>query len=373
MNKYKYLLLSVIILAISVFAYNSFIANKKQRKFPTRKIEKTVFTEVVKNSEVPIVINERGSLRAKNRVQLFSEVQGVLKNTKKEFRVGVSFKKGEVLLNINSDEHTATLKAQKSVFQNLIVSIIPDLRMDYPEAFENWENYLKNFDVESPIRKIPESTSDKEKYFITAKNIYTTYYNIKNLEVRLEKYKIRAPFDGIITETNVNKGGMIRAGQNIGEFINTDIFELVLSVNAALANDLRIGKNVVLHDLSQSIEVTGKVVRISGKIDQTSQTLDVFIDVKGNNLREGLYLEAKMFARNVPNAFEIKRKLLLPNNRVFVFKDSVLSTVTITPVFYKENSIIVKGLEDGIELVSKPVSGGFDGMPAKRYQAAKLD
>ena len=371
MNKYKYLLVSAVLLVVSLWGYEYFVDNNKQRIFAPKKVEKTVFTEVVKNGEVPIIINERGSLQSKYRVKLFSEVQGVLKNSRKEFRVGVSYKKGEVLLNINSDEHNATLKAQKSIFQNLIVSIIPDLRMDFPESFEKWESYLKNFDVEDPIIKIPEPDSDKEKYFITAKNIYTTYYNIKNLEVRLNKYNIRAPFDGVITEANVNKGAFVRVGQNVGEFINTGTYELALSINAALANDLRIGKKVVLKDRSKSIEVTGKLVRISGKIDTTSQTLEVYIEVRGDNLREGMYLEANVFARNVPNAYEIPRKLLINKEHVFIFKDSVLKSIIVTPVFYKENSIIVIGIEDGVELISKPVLGAFDGMLVKKFNPSK--
>lgn len=371
MNKYKYLLLSAILLAISIWGYQQFMNNKKKKQKAPQKVEKSVFTEVVKNGDVPIIINERGSLQSKHKVMLYSEVQGVLKSSRKEFRVGVAYKKGEVLLNINSDEQDATLKAQKSVFQNLIVSIIPDLRMDYPESFDKWEIYLKNFDVNKPISKLPESNSDKEKYFITAKNIFTTYYNIKNLEVRLDKYKVRAPFDGILTEANVNEGALVRVGQKMGEFINTDTYELSLSINASLANDLRVGKKVILKDIGNSIEVEGKVVRISGKIDATSQTLLVYIEVNGKNLREGMYLEAKVFARNVPESYEIPRSLLVDKSYVFVFKDSLLNTAKVTPVYYKENSVIVKGLQDGIELVSKPISGAYVGMPARKINTTK--
>lgn len=371
MNKYKYLLVSIVLLVVSLWGYQQFVNNKKQKNKAPRKIEKSVFTEVVKNGDVSIVINERGSLQSKDKVMLYSEVQGILKTSKKEFRVGVSYKKGEVLLNINSDEQEATLKAQKSAFQNMIVSIIPDLKMDYPKSFDKWEVYLRNFNVKDPIKKLPDTNTDKEKYFITAKNIFTTYYNIKNLEVRLDKYKVRAPFDGIITEASVTRGALVRVGQKMGEFINTNIYELSLSVNAALANDLRIGKKVILTDLTKTIEVIGKVVRISGKVDTTSQTLDVYIEIKGDNLREGMYLEAKLFARNVPDSYEITRNLLIDKERVFVFQDSVLKSVVVTPVFYNENSVIVKGLHDGDELISKSVLGAFEGMPVKKYNSIK--
>lgn len=371
MKKYRFVILGFVVLGLSLGVYQFFINNKKEKERVVSKVQKTVFTEVVKNAEIPIVIKEKGSLRSKDRVVLYSEVQGVLENSKKEFRVGVAFKKGETLLAINSDEHVATLKAQKSIFQNLIVSIMPDLRMDYPESFEKWLHYLNNFEVDKKIKAIPEPSSDKEKYFITAKDIYTTYYNIKNLEVRLEKYNIRAPFDGVIIEVNVNEGALVRQGQIMGEFINTDTYELVLSVNASLANDIRIGKKVELTDLTKTIKVTGKVVRVGGKIDLSSQTLDVFIEVSGDNLREGIYLEAEVNARGVPDSYEIPRNLLIKKEHVFIFKDSILRKIPVTPVYYKRNSVIVKGIPDGVDLISKPVLGAFDGMPAKQFIDSK--
>ena len=371
MKKYRFLIASVLVLFVSLWGYNKFVNSKKQRNRAPEKVEKTAFVETVKNAEIPIVINERGNLKAKNRLLLFSEVQGVLKSSKKEFRVGVAYKKGEVLLSINDDELAATIKAQKSAFQNLLVSIIPDLRMDYPDSFEKWESYLKTFDVNEKISPFPEPSSDKEKYFITAKNIYTTYYTIKNLEVRLDKYNIRAPYDGIITEANVTTGALVRPGQKMGEFINTSSYELALSINAALANDLRIGKKVGLRDLENTIELTGKVIRISGKIEQSTQTVTVYIEVQGKNLREGMYLEANVFARNVLDAYEIPRKLLINKERVFIVKDSVLASAVVTPIYFKEHSIIVKGLAEGTALVSKPIIGAFIGMPVKTFFETK--
>ncbi len=371
MNKFKYLLVSVVLLILSLYCYRYFIDNKPQKTRVSSKVQKTVFTKVVKNGAVPIVIQERGSLRSKDRLVLYSEVQGVMKKSKKEFREGVSYKKGEVLLTINSDELEATLKAQKSVFQNLIVSIIPDVRMDFSESFEDWENYLKKFDVAAPIVKLPKPKSDKEKYFVTAKNIFTTYYNIKNLEVRREKYLIRAPYDGVVIEANTNRGALVRIGQKMGEFINTDSYELELSINASLAQDVRVGKKVMLTNLNKTIEVTGKVVRTGGKIDVNSQTLSVFIEVMGTDLREGMFLEARITARNVPESYEIPRTLLRDKNKVFIFKDSILASVKIAPIFYNENTVIVKGLKNGVELVSNNVPGAFEGMRVKKVTMYK--
>ena len=75
MKKYRFLIASVLLLLVSLWGYNKFVNSKKQRNRAPEKVEKTAFVETVKNAEIPIVINERGNLKAKNRLLLFSEVQ----------------------------------------------------------------------------------------------------------------------------------------------------------------------------------------------------------------------------------------------------------------------------------------------------------
>ncbi|CAM1340474.1 efflux RND transporter periplasmic adaptor subunit [Tenacibaculum amylolyticum] len=360
----------ILVLGGAALLSNYLKNSKKEPEQKVTKIEKTVFVETVANKEIPITITANGNLVAKNKVDLYSEVQGVLQTARKDFRVGTSYSKGQTLLRINSQELYASIQSQRSTLQNLIASIMPDIRLDYPASFQKWDTYLKNFDINKTVPPLPEPTSDKEKYFITGKNIYTTYYNIKNQEVRLGKYNIRAPFKGVLTEALVTNGTLVRAGQKLGEFIDTSVFELPLSVNGMLADVLQVGKEVMLHNLEKTKTWTGKVARINGKIDQTSQTVQVFVEVKGKDLREGMYLEANVPTQTVTNAIEINRKLLVENKSVYIVQDKALNLVAITPVHFNESTVVIKGLKNGTQLVSKPLSGAYVGMPVKIFTEA---
>lgn len=357
----------IVVLGISILISNYLKNSKKVPEQKVVKVEKTVFVKEIKNGDVAITISANGNLIAKNKVAIYSEVQGVLKPTGKDFKAGVSYKKGQTLLRINSQEFYASIKAQRSSLQNLIASIMPDLRLDYPDSFENWNSYLKNYDLNKLVENLPKPTSDKEKYFITGKNIYTTFYNLKNLEARLGKYNLKAPFNGILTETLVTNGTLVRVGQKMGEFIDVSVFELVLSVSGGFADVLQVGKMVALHNLEKTKTWTGKVSRINGKIDQASQTVQVFIEVKGKGLREGMYLDANVPVKTATNAIEINRKLLIENKFVYVVKNNTLDLLEITPVHFNENSVIVKGLENGMQLVSRPVTGAYVGIPVKIF------
>ncbi|MDO6813700.1 efflux RND transporter periplasmic adaptor subunit [Tenacibaculum soleae] len=361
----------VVVLALSFALSNYFKNSKKRPKQKAVKVEKTVFTEEVKNGDVAIAITANGSVTAKNKVAIFSEVQGVLQGTGKEFKAGVSYRKGQTLLRINNQEFYATIQSQRSTLQNLIASIMPDMQLDYPESFQKWDVYLRNFDIKSTIKPLPEPSSDKEKYFITGKNIYTTFYNVKNLEARLAKYNVRAPFNGIITEALVTNGTLVRAGQKMGEFIDDTVFELALSVNGSFADVLQKGKKVTLNNLEKTKTWNGKVTRINGKIDQATQTVQVFIEVKGKDVREGMYLEANVPIKTATEAIEIDRKLLVDNTSLYVVKNNKLDMVTVNPIHFNEKTVVVKGLENGEILVRKPVAGAYVGLPVTIFSETK--
>ena len=240
-------------------------ANKRVRREVPQAI-KTVYTSPVINSEVPILVNASGNLVAARKIELYSEVQGILLESKKPFKAGQSFKKGDVLMKMDSREYYAGLLAQRSALYNLIATMMPDLKFDYPEAYGKWEDYLRSFDLNKNIAPLPEASDEKEKFFITGKQIVTSYYNIKNQEERLSKYTISAPFDGVLTESLANAGTLIRSGQKLGEFVSLKNFELEVAVNAEYIGIMQVGKQVKLTDLNGQNEWIGTVKRGKWKI-----------------------------------------------------------------------------------------------------------
>ena len=367
MRKYINITLAIILVIGAVFLAKTMIANNKKPQPKAKKIIKTIFIDIVENKDIPIVIKANGNLVAKNKIEIFSEVQGVLQNTSKEFKAGNTYKKGEVILKINSEEHYANLLAQKSNLYNTITSIMPDIRLDYPTEYEKWQAYLISFDFNKTTPVLPVINSEKEKFFISGRNIYTTYYNVKNMEVRLNKYIIRAPYRGILTEAIVNPGSLVRPGQKLGEFIDPSVYEMEVAISANYIDLLQIGNSVQLHNLNSSKTWVGKIIRVNGKIDQASQTVKAFVQVAGKDLKEGMYLEANLVAKEEKNAYEMPRKLLVNNEGVYVFNDSILNLVAVNPVYFKDKSVVIKGLENGTKVLSKNVPGAYDGMAVKVF------
>ena len=90
-------LLGLSLIGGAVFVSKKMAENRKRPKPKIKKVETAVFTEIVTNKDIPINITTSGNLMAKNRVEVFAEVQGIFENSARSFKPGVYYKKGEVL------------------------------------------------------------------------------------------------------------------------------------------------------------------------------------------------------------------------------------------------------------------------------------
>ncbi|MEM6516047.1 MAG: HlyD family efflux transporter periplasmic adaptor subunit [Bacteroidota bacterium] len=352
------------LLLVGAFFVAKYIAeSKKKPETEPKNNVKTVFVNTVQNSTIPITIPANGNLVAKRRVEIFSEVQGVFRYSSNPFKPGQNYKRGQTLIKIDANEYEASVQSAKSDLYNQIIAIMPDIRLDYPNVHSKWQAYLNNFDLNKTVPPLPESEGDKERYFINGRGINTAYYNIKNLEQRLIKYVITAPFDGVLTEALVTEGTLIRNGQKLGEFIDPEVFELEVALAKEYTDLLKVGEQVNLSNKKGTTDYKGKVSRINARIDQATQTVSVFIEVKDSDLKEGMFLQANLDAKEEKDAILIDRSLVNDRNEIFVVENNMLQTFTVEPVYFSDKKAVVKGVPDGKKMLAKQVSGAYNGMP----------
>ena len=371
MRKLILVILGVLFITGAIYGAKMIINSKsKTRKAPS-KVIKTVFVDTVKNTSIPIIIPANGNLVAKRRVEIYSEVQGIFKPGSKLFKPGEKYQKNEAFISINDTEYYANVQLAKSNLYNSIAAVLADLRLDFPEVFLKWEAYLKSYDLNKPTPKLPKMVSEKENYFITGRSIVSNYYTVKNLEQRLSKYTISAPFKGILTEALVTEGTLIRSNQKLGEFIDPSIYEMEVSLSKTFASLLDVGETVELNNLEHTKKYSGIVSRVNGSINSATQTIAVYIEIKNSSLKEGMYLEANLNAKKEKNAIEINRGLLLDENKIFIIRNSVLDMIDVKPVYFSDTKVVLKDIPDGTIILSSPFPGAYVGMIVKPLQVQK--
>ena len=344
--------------SLSVKLSNSSKAPKKKNK----KNIKTVVIERVQNKTLPIQINTTGAILAKDRAELFSEVQGVFSSSARDYKAGTSYNKGEALIRINQAEYAASVASQRSSFKSLVSSILVDIQFDYPEELLKWKKYANSINANTSLPGLPEVSDDRMNYYLTNKNIFSTYFNIKNLETRLRKYVLTAPFNGVLVSADITQGSLVSPGQKLGEFIRPGVYELELNINSGLKDFLKLGKEVSLSKIDHSSNFMGKVTRINPKIDQASQTIQLFVQINSKELTEGEYLQANINAKEVSNVYEIDRSLIVDENKVYIVEDGALKKQEIQIVHSTQSKLIVSGLTNESQLVSMPVPGAYEGL-----------
>ncbi|MEM1135273.1 MAG: HlyD family efflux transporter periplasmic adaptor subunit [Bacteroidota bacterium] len=369
MNRRKISIIGgIIVIVASIFISMKIAKPAEKRKRPPKVSEvKLVKTSIVKNDNVSSVIAVTGKLEAKNKIEIFAEVSGVMLEASKDFKEGNYFKKREVLVKLDDSEARLDLLAQKSNVLNQVTQILPEIKIDYSQSAAEWVKYVDDFDINAPLPVLPEPKNEQEKYFFAAQNVYNLYYSIKSAESRLEKYTIRAPYDGIITDAVINPGTLVRVGQQLGEFINPNIYEMEVAISLKESNFIKLGDQVELQSADVNGEWLGKVIRIGNKIDPNTQTLKAYLQVTGRSLKEGMYLKGNINADVIDNALEIPRKLLVDDRELYVVQDSLLLLKTIEIVKLNDETAVIRGLQDSTQIISETVTGAYEGMKVRTY------
>jgi multidrug efflux pump subunit AcrA (membrane-fusion protein) len=341
-----------------------------KREIPKR--VKLVETRTITNADIATTLSVQGRLQAYNKIDLYSEVGGSVEETGRPLKEGTYFGKGDVILRIDDDEARLNLQAQKATLLNGIAQIMPDLKIDYPESFPRWEAYLDAFSVDDDLPPLPEATGQRERLFVAGRNLYSQYYQIKGAEERLSKYVLYAPFSGELTEVMIDRGAVVRAGQQLGTLMATGYYELVATVPLSDLNYLEQGGKVELYSEDIGGSWSGEIRRISNQLDAGTQTVEVYIGVSGNELREGMYLRGDAAASTLENVVEIDRDLIIDDREVYVVQsDTLLTLQPITVRKTDRETALVSGLPDGTQLLTSTVGGAFNGMRVKIDNTSK--
>lgn len=317
----------------------------------------------VTKSENRVKFTLSGEIQARNQVQLFTEVTGKLLEESDNFRTGNHFKKGETLLKVNSDEFRNNLLSQKSTLMNQISQLLPDLKIDFPEQADKWKDYLNNFEIDKSLKPLPKINSEKEKYFITSRNIYTQYYNIKSSETRLNKYSIEAPFDGTITNSNIKPGTLVRAGQLIGEFTGNRTYEAELFADLDQIQYIRTGQKVKIQSDNQNLETTGRVTRISSAIDKKSQTIKLYVLIEDDRFLDGMFAHVYFASQPIANSFCIPQSALFDKNQIWTIENEQYRKRSPRILNCENEQVLITGLKNGTKIVIKPNSNLYEGKP----------
>ena len=357
-NTSRQIVLGIIAICFTIFVIIFLkITQPENEKIEIKKSFKAVRIQSVKLKNHKAEVKFSGKLSAEEKIDIYTEVGGVLMNA--NFKQGNLFKKGTSLVQLNSSEFSNNLKASKSQLITLVANMMADLKIDFPQSSNEWETFLNGIDVEQPLLSLPKMKNEKLKRFVANKGVLNSFYALKGQEEKLYKFTVNAPFSGILTKALIKKGTLVRNGQKIGEFINPSSFELETEMSLSDLQFIKKGSFVQLHSDDLNENWKGIVTRINSSLDANSQMINVFIKVSG--LKEGMFLHGSAKGENFKNVALINRKLI-KNGGLYIVENNVIKHKNIEVLYVNQAKVIVRGLSLGDNYVVDNMKGLYEGM-----------
>ncbi|VVE11954.1 efflux RND transporter periplasmic adaptor subunit [Pandoraea anhela] len=255
--------------------------------------------------------------------------------------IGARVKQGQLLADLDTPEIDQEL-AQAIAQRNQIHASLGLAK----SSLERWQQ-LRERDAVSQ----QELDERQSTYSQGVANLAAADANVKRL-AQLESFKrIVAPFDGVITQRNVDIGDLIAAGsgnsQALFSLAQTDPLRVYVQVPQAYAQGVAVGQPVVVTQAElPGQHFQGKITHVSGAIDVTTRSLQIEAALPNpdGKLRPGAYVQLSL-----PSA--VQAHLSVPANALlFRAEGPRVAVVDDQGIVHLHRIVIAQDLGQSLEL-----------------------
>jgi multidrug efflux pump subunit AcrA (membrane-fusion protein) len=370
------------ILAVGFLAMNALGSTERQSNRRDIKPEaRAVETERLLFADVNLLVEGDGVVESERTLELVSEASGRVLFAKNDLKDGTFARAGEVVLRIDSRDVENDLYALRSDFMNAVASVLPELQLDDARIYRRWFDYFRSLDIDSPVPDLPEITNPQEKIKVSSKNIIGRYYEVRNQEIQLSKHTIRAPFDGYISSTGVIENSFVTMGQRL--FTLADPKNLVITVPLLVEESEAIDFSsipdvAIFADEGSQELMHGKITRKQTLVDRNSQTLNVYVTFRNNNLDPsflpGSYVHVKISGKVMNDVAPVPRHLLDSEDHVYTMVDGTLNREQLQVVAYQGDVALVRNSSpDQLVLVTTILQKPLVGMSIRSTNMPELN
>ncbi len=358
MKKFVYGFIGIAIIVVA-FGATAIMLNGK--KDPRRNQSKTASLFVKTTKPITTTVETdalyHGRVNSLANIDVAAEVSGRILAGNIVLKDGATFRKGDVLFRIYSEDVVAQLKASKSSFMQTLAMVLPDISVDFPSEFQKWNTFFSQIDLEKPLPMLPECKSNKERIFMASQNVLTSYYNLKQAEINLEKYTVHALFSGSIVTAAKQVGDMANTGTTVASVIRTDQLEVVVPIQTLDYAWIKVGDQAVLTTASgQNIEA--KVTRIGGSVDEDTQSINTYLrPVAGQNIHllQGEYVDVSFPGKKLTGLL-IPREALVGSNQVYQLNNGKLELHDIEVVRQMADTYLIAKMDTLLPVVVESVA-----------------
>ena len=287
-----------------------------------------------------------GTLNFSKTSALASQTNGSV--VKVNFESGDKLRKGDVLLEVDSkvlDAQIASLKASVEIS-----------KINLENATRDYNRYKELILKKSISQKVYDDSFFK--YSSAEQNFLMAEAKLKEQMINKEKKSIKAPYDAVVVEKNIEVSEWASAGKTIATIISTN--EVDLMFNLPTSYLYKLDKNDKYDINLKGQKISSKLYASIAKGDKRTRTFPVKFKAKVNNafLYEGMEVKINLPRAKKQDALMVPRDAVIKRfgqNVIFLNVDGIATMLPVQILGYTNENVAVsaKGLSAGADVVVK--------------------
>jgi RND family efflux transporter MFP subunit len=344
-------------------------SSEQTRTTPSPETVRNISVLAVQQANVPDLLEAVGTVRAAQTSDAASQMMGNIVEIRSH--EGDHVQRGQVLAIIDDSQPRAAVDratAADLAAQQQLVGADSDLALAestlkrYQTLFEKKSVSPQEFDEVKARQQAARARRDMAKA-----GQAQAQAALSQARTSLDYTRIRAPFDGVVTEKKADSGTLASPGMPIFTVEDVQRYRLEASVNESDLHYVRTGEQVsVVIDALDDAGLNGKVLQIVPAADTASRTFLVKIDLPTDTrLRSGLFGRAQ-FSRGQRQALLIPRSAVVERGQlqgIYVLDQNKVASLRYITLGKPSGADVevLAGLQNGERFVAKPGAVDLNG------------
>ena len=299
-----------------------------------------------------------GTLNFSKTSAIASQTNGVVVSV--NFEAGDNLRKGDLLLEVDSEVLDAQIESLKS---SVNIS-----KINLENATRDYNRYKELIEKKSISQKVYDDSFFK--YSTSKQDLNMAQAKLNEQLINKEKKSIKAPYDAVVVEKNIEVSEWASAGKTIATIVATN--EVDLMFNLPTSYIYKLDKNDTYKiDLKGQI-IQSKLYASIAKGDKRTRTFPVKFKAKVNSdfLYDGMEVKINLPRSKKQEALMVPRDAVIKRfgqNVIFLNVDGIANMIPVKILGYTKENVAVqaKGLTEGASVVVKGNERIFPKQPIK--------
>jgi RND family efflux transporter MFP subunit len=332
----------------------------------------TVRTVTVSSQAEHLIVRSQGTVQPRTESQLIPEVSGRVNWMSPSLVTGGSFMDGEPLLRIDDADYQNALASAKAALTR--TEVVLEHSADELNRLQRLRE--KNLASQSQVDEV------QRRFRVAQADLKEAEIAIQQSQRDLSRTEIKAPYQGLVRNEQVDLGQFISRGSAIATIYADDFVEVRLPIasNQLAYLDISISGELASEPaspvtLSAKLGGTrfiwsGELVRTEAEFDSRSRMLYGIARVRNQHSEEqpplavGLFVEAEIQGRLIENVIRLPRSAMRDKDQVLIVDtDNQLRFRQVSLLRIEHDEVLIsKGLNNGERVCVSPLQTVVEGM-----------